>query len=436
MSDADSASHERVSDAIRERLRRIELAATAALGVAGAATAAVFLYRALAAPSANDFSDFLDAGAHVLEHGRRADDSILSRYPPSMDAAWSLIARLPATAAACAYAAAMLATFAALARLLRREFVPAIAPEFRRLVVVSALAVGGVGIVAHLAIGAFHIVMVYCMTAGLLAALRGSALRGGVILGVAIWIKLLPLIGVGYLLLKRRFLAASIALLTALAIDVGLCLTAFGPSGTMDAHRAWLAHGTQLDLPILLSATADGHALSAKNQSLAAVVRRLLAPPPDGADRRFVRDVAMFRSPPGAIRVVYVVAVGLILLALAAYCRRRAAATSSLRAVAEIALIVLATHWLSPVAWTYHAVAVLPALAVLLGSRWERSGLRSAALLVWIAASAALASTLLASAGVTFWASALLAVAVAAWDSADPAAAPVESCRAESRGSG
>ena len=64
----------------------------------------------------------------------------------------------------------------------------------------------------HFCLGAFHILMVWLMVAGLGRAARGRPWSGGLLLGMAVWVKLLPLMGVGYLVLKRKWLAAGVAL--------------------------------------------------------------------------------------------------------------------------------------------------------------------------------------------------------------------------------
>ena len=92
-------------------------------------------------------------------------------------------------------------------------------------------------------IGAFHILMVWMMVAGLAAASRDRPWKGGQLLGVAIWLKLLPVVGAGYLILKRKWLAAGVALMLAVSIDIVLSLAAFGWQGSVDEHLVWAAGG-------------------------------------------------------------------------------------------------------------------------------------------------------------------------------------------------
>ena len=62
-----------------------------------------------------------------------------------------------------------------------------------------------------LCLGSFHLLMVWLMVAGLCRGLRGQSWSGGILLGFAAWLKLLPLLGVEYLLVRRRWVAACIA---------------------------------------------------------------------------------------------------------------------------------------------------------------------------------------------------------------------------------
>lgn len=62
--------------------------------------------------------------------------------------------------------------------------------------------------------------MVWLMVAGIGRAAHDRPWSGGVMLGFAVWVKLLPLMGVAYLLLKRKWLAAGIALVWAAVVNL------------------------------------------------------------------------------------------------------------------------------------------------------------------------------------------------------------------------
>ena len=52
-------------------------------------------------------------------------------------------------------------------------------------------------VVDGMALGGFHVLMLWLMLAGLDRAIQGRAISGGVLLGIAAWLKLVPLLGVG-----------------------------------------------------------------------------------------------------------------------------------------------------------------------------------------------------------------------------------------------
>ena len=80
------------------------------------------------------------------------------------------------------------------------------------------------------------------------------------------------------------------------------------------------------------------------------------------------------------LRLAYYAVMALLGLGLLFVCRRPGRATSPGGWSKEIALITLATLWFSPVAWSYHPTAAMPALALTLSCRPKHPWL------VWITA--------------------------------------------------
>lgn len=407
--------------ATRERLLAV------ALNLVGAtllATFALHLYRVLYEPTACDFPKLHAAGRHVLENATRQPDSLLSRYLPSVDVAWAAIAALPIGLAATMFYLLNLAALLWLLRTIGRDLLIDSAPAERPLILVSATLAASVAVAAHFALGSFHLIMLALLIAGVLAALRGDHIRGGLLLGAAVWLKLLPAIAIPYLLLKRRLAAAIIALAVAIAIDAGLSVTAFGWNQSLQWHRDWLDTAQSKDAKLVFNTEIGGYAQSPRNQSLAAVLRRLLAPPSPSPTPEQDRNVALANLSTEQIRGAWLSIVAALLVALAWWARTPATSLAPRRRAAEVALLALLTMWLSPVCWTYYPVAALPALAVVLGSRWERSRLSIAAILAWLLASVAQGSIELRAAGIVFWASVLLAIALIAAANRSPSAAP------------
>ena len=125
----------------------------------------------------------------------------------------------------------------------------------------------------------------------------------------------------GYLLLKRRWAPALVAVLCAVSLDVALSLGAFGAEGAWREHVTWWNHGAagstlrQLTSPYVV----DEDRLT--NQSVAVTLRRLLSSL--GAEPGMPRQsVVMAHFTPGELESAFLVATALLAMAVAAFCRR------------------------------------------------------------------------------------------------------------------
>ena len=98
-------------------------------------------------------------------------------------------------------------------------------------------------VIDGMCLGSFHVLMVWLMILGLDRACRGEQSRGGILLGTAAWLKLLPLLGIGFLLYQRKWKGALIAMATVVVLDVALSVAAFGPAGAWREHVLWWEHG-------------------------------------------------------------------------------------------------------------------------------------------------------------------------------------------------
>ncbi len=384
---------------------------TAILAVALGAGLPTAVYRVIQDAGGTDFPKFHAAGRHILETGTRRPDTLLHRYLPSVDVAWVLPALMPRTAAAVAWYLVNVGVWVGLLRSIGRRLLPMTPEADRRLVVLSAALLTIVFTLDHLLLGAFHLLMLWLMLEGLARGLAGRHGSAALLLGLAIWLKLLPLLGAGYLLLKRRWAAAVGAVAVALAVDAGLSAAAYGPRAAWAAHVTWWHSRAVGDLNALLSAPAYIEQQRDRNQSLAAVLRRVLTRTGEAHENPMYRRVSVADLPARQLRSVYYVSAATLAIALLILWRRPAAALGSARQSGEIALVILSTLWFSPIVFSYHPTAALPALAAVLGSRWERSRLSKAALLVWIAATFLLAVPAARACGVTLWASLLLGAA-------------------------
>ncbi|MCH8805701.1 MAG: DUF2029 domain-containing protein [Planctomycetes bacterium] len=134
--------------------------------------------------------------------------------------------------------------------------------------------------------------LVLCL-AGLTLVGRQRAFLGGVVLGLAGLIKVLPFMLVGYLLLRGKWRALGGVLVAVVLFDAVPSVAFFGWQGAIDEHRAWLqrvrwhSSGNLIDEP-LLRVHRHGN-----NASYAAVLTRWLRSVPDAR-----RQVILYGNPP------------------------------------------------------------------------------------------------------------------------------------------
>ena len=81
------------------------------------------------------------------------------------------------------------------------------------------------------------------MILGLDRACRGQQTAAGSCWEPAAWLKLLPLLGIGFLLYQRKWKGALVAMATVIVLDVVLSVAAFGPAGAWREHVLWWQQG-------------------------------------------------------------------------------------------------------------------------------------------------------------------------------------------------
>ncbi|MGA2033544.1 MAG: glycosyltransferase family 87 protein [Thermoguttaceae bacterium] len=353
----------------------------------------------------SDFAGFCNAGRNVLEHQARESSPTLGRYWPSVDVVWVIFLGMPMWLAAGLWSLLGCWSWLGLLGTVRHHVLAESDETTRRRstlvagLLVLPLAVDG------LCLGTFHVLMVWCMVAGLERAGRGRDCSGGFLLGLAAWMKLLPVLGIAYLLLKRKWKAALIALACTLAIDIGLSVAGYGTQGAWEEHVRWWdkgAAGTAMRQMGLDHVDED----RLSNQSLAITLRRLLSnlgstddPVPDEARKM----VAIADLSEKQLWYVFLAVTAGLAAAIALFCRRKGCALSPEKWSVEIALVTLATLWFSPVTWSYHPTAALPALAIVLNRCGRRPTWAWIVCLVWLAALGLLALPVARAAGDLLW---------------------------------
>ncbi len=378
-------------------------------------------YRATRARGC-DFTQFLAAGRYAVEHGARQPETPLTKYLPSADVPWALLAWLPLPIGMAVWYGIGCATWLGLLHTMRR-ILPAHSDAARDQAVLTAgllttpLALDG------LCMGAFHVLMAWWMLAGLLRIGRGRDWSGGILLGLAIWVKLLPIVGVAYLVLKRRWKPALVALACPLVVDAAISFAVFHPQAAWEAHVAWWREEIVGSAGRQMGADENIDEDRLSNQSLPQVLRRTLThlgvPSAAARERVAVADLS-----PGQLKLVYLVLLGLLASTVAATCWRPGRVTPPGRWAEESCLVVLATAWISPVLWAYHHVVAAPALAIVMGQGPRQA--RRAWLLagLWLASMGLIGWDLARSAGAMLWMSLLVgAVLIRALHDPEPASA-------------
>lgn len=374
----------------------------------------IALNRAIRDVGGTDFMQFYRAGRHVLEHGDTTPQRFLKYYWPSLDVAWAGIAWMPVPVACILYYVFSCGTWIGLLASTGKWLLGHVAQPARRQAVLLAGLLVMPLVLDHLCLGAFHILMVWLLVAGLGRAAHGRPWSGGLLLGLAIWVKLLPLLGVGYLIWKRKWLPAGVALASAIAVNLALSAPVFGWQRIGELHEQWWrdqATGTTHRLLDLIS-VVDEDRLS--DQSLAVIMRRTLTRM--GWDNVCPerRAVALGDLTPMQLRVSYYGVLALLGAGLLVACWKTGRRTSPVGWAREIALMALATLWFSPVAWSYHPTAVGPALAVVFSRHARQPRLAWLTGGVWLLGMALLGSQLGRAAGEMLWTTFALGVALLA----------------------
>ncbi|HZE88686.1 MAG TPA: glycosyltransferase family 87 protein [Verrucomicrobiae bacterium] len=218
-----------------------------------------------------------------------------------------------------------------------------------------------------MAVGQTSLLVLVLLTGTLLAWRRGSDAAAGALLGLAVAIKLTPvLLGVFFWWRGRR--TTAIVSCAVFLLTQAISIAALG----WEPHRAFF-----LDV-VPSMAAGTSYFL---NQSLTGFFDRLMT----GDD---VREVAVAASP--AARAISLLA-GALAVAFTAWRLRRVVTASPPADELQFGAVILLTLLVSPISWTHHyLLAVLPILAV------ASSLLRESRPPVWAAAALGLAWLLIA----------------------------------------
>ena len=328
-------------------------------------TAPIALNRFINDMGGTDFPEYYQAGQYLLQHGELQPNAMTAYYLPSLDVMWAGVALFPLPGAAVIWyvlgCVAWIFMIKAMGKYLLAEL-PLYARQQAE--IATGLLVAPL-VLDQLCIGAFHGIMLCWMVAGLGRIMRGKSYTGAALLGLAIWIKLLPALGAAYLVYKRRWREAVLVGMVAITVDIGLTSIALPWAANVQAHRDWWQRDAVGTAELLLASPVRVNEQRVTNQSLPAVLRRTLTQFGTPSDSH--RDLAAIGHLNSTqLKAVYYSILGLMGITGLWICRRSAKNTPLPDQATELALLVLSTLWFSPIAPSYHPIAVAPAMALVI----------------------------------------------------------------------
>ncbi|MGE3180834.1 MAG: glycosyltransferase family 87 protein [Phycisphaerae bacterium] len=342
-----------------------------------------------------DFEYFYKAGASLLHDGdiddgidRTADGKIIARgkldwYLPFVPRFMTIFALLPLKPAAVCWIFMNIFCVIATVRLIGREFV-GFPPQDWAVTQLLPLLLLTRFWFWEFGLNQIDSLTLFLMVLAFVATQRGHEKRAGFWLGLAILIKVTPVLLVVWYALKRKSRTVAFALLTAFLGGPVSDAIVFGPSRAIDLYSQWVTNA-------VTAGSHRGLILSQKemdwrNQGWGAIASRWLHR--TNWETRFDNDPRMDNSPdvrylnvadlplPQVAQVVNILMFASLLL-LIWFTRQPAAKVSDWRLRIEWALYLLAMLWMMPVMRRYHMVWAFPAVA-LIGPFLHRYGVRVA----------------------------------------------------------
>ena len=411
---------------------------------------AVSVFRAGSGVGSYDFSHFYVDSRYLLEHGQlNTSDELkpgaggphLPWYLPLVTILFAPIAALPERLAGVVWFALCWACLLATVRWIGRSLTSLPVRDWLLTQMPAVILCGGaIFAQCHFNQLSFVVLALVAGSFGLLR--RGREWSAGLVLAVAVLIKLVPAVFVLWWLVRRRWRALAGTLIGLVVLDVGLNLAVFGPARTWEYHERWYDNSVRGASAVAMIST--GQENDYRNQGLGVVLMRLLSehdpgdtatgPWADEPGRRQVKRVNVANLSKGAVAWVYAAlsAVSAAALALVLRKKPRHAGPHKQRPPDDLplgsdwpdrlafALTCLAMLWFSPLVRQYYLIWCYPAISLLLAGRefHVRAGRThrwiDVALAGWVVSQLLWIVPEMRSAGVSLWAVMLLGVAVAA----------------------
>ena len=403
----------------RNRCEKWFAALAVALLVYLCVLAGVAAYRA-ASQRSSDFLCFHRTAEHFLAHRESTQDEGVFGSPPFLTLLMVPFAIKPVWLASLLWSAANVVMLAYVVLIVDRVMVP---PRVRNPLIRVAIPMACALAYVHacLVLGQLGILVLFLLAAMWALYEQNRHWWAGVILAVAVQVKVFPLAWLAYWIVKRRWRVVG-GTLVGLAGTLVLTLQAFTPTEAWRAHTEWL-RGAVAKSAEAFRAPTGGEGESRppaseffryKNQALSFTLRRLLSEVDggDGPDYPLLGPVNLSGS---TIRAVHLLVSAALLIWLTTVFGRPASQCSQTRMRWEACIMMLAPLWFSPIVWVHYLPLAYPALAMLstrLGHDnmvGRRNHLGVAGMAVWILAAVMLALPWMRALGVQLWATIFLA---------------------------
>jgi hypothetical protein len=372
--------------------------------------------------SASDFLCFHETAKHFLKTRTITDEFGVFGNPPfftvlmtpfsiELEGLGAALSVDPAVFASLLWSAVNIAMLCAAIVLVDRVMVPGrIQNPLIRVTLPAALAAPY--LIDSLALGQLGVLVLFLLVMMWVLYDQKQEWWAGVILSLAIQVKVFPVFWLGYWLLKQRWRVLGGAL-------IGLAGTTLLAMQSLTFKEGTKAHDQWMERSARVSGEAFGDGPSEffrfRNEGLPFTLRRLFSNVNAGgsADPFHVNIADLSGS---AVYTIFAVSVVLLAAWLGISMRRPSQECSPTRLRYEAAVMMIAPLWFSPIVWVHYLPLAYPALATLSvqfahdnlrghGRRW----VSAAAVLLWIGAALMLASEYMRALGVHLWSSLALA---------------------------
>ena len=258
------------------------------------------------AASSSDFRDFWENAVHFRETGVISSELGVHNYLPFFTIFMLPWGFMPLQGAIVVFTVLSLGLFAVSAVLVADLLNDGV---LRRPRGAALLAVGLALVYVHscAVLGNVGLLLVFLIVAGWFLTERGREWEAGAALGLAVLIKLLPVVLLVFFLLKRRWRVLGGAVVVMVVLGIGLPLATLGYEETVAQHKAFYKRAASGHSAIQTITADRPTKANFSNNAAPMVLRRLLSPIDGGKTSSGPLYVNFADLPRGTILAIYVI---------------------------------------------------------------------------------------------------------------------------------